>query len=107
RTFAQLYPEDTAGLVLVEADVPGDRGSAGTIAYLRKCRDAIATGTPLPALATPPGQPARTCAQHVFLRAPESMWSQQLNAQLLETARTKLALYEASMSEMEQMPADK
>ena len=28
RTFAQLYPEDTAGLVLVEADVPGDRGSA-------------------------------------------------------------------------------
>jgi pimeloyl-ACP methyl ester carboxylesterase len=107
RTFAQRYLKDVAGLVLVEADVPADRGDAGTIAYLRKCRDAIAAGTPLPPLSTPPGQPPRTCAQQFFRGLPEPTWSPQLNDQLLAIARSKTALYDASISEMEQMPADK
>jgi pimeloyl-ACP methyl ester carboxylesterase len=107
RTFAQLFPGDTAALVLVEADVPTDRGSTGTIDYLRRCRAAIDAGAPLPPLETPPGEPPRTCAQQFFRGLPESQWSTELNASLLAIARTNVALYDAAMSEMEQMPADK
>ena len=107
RTFAARYPAEVAGLVLVEADVTSSpeerRGQAGLIASLRECRDAIAAGKPLPAL---PGRPARTCAQQFFRGLPEAMWSPELNAKLLELAQTKVAMYDAYISEMEQMPQD-
>jgi hypothetical protein len=109
RTFAQRYTVDVAGLVLVEADVGGaaeDRGNARHIASLRECRDAIAAGKALPALPTRPGQPARSCAQQFFRGLPEAMWSPELNAKLLELAQTKVAMYDAYISEMEQMPQD-
>ena len=107
RTFAARYPAEVAGLVLVEADVTSSpeerRGQARLIASLRECRDAIAAGKPLPAL---PGRPARTCAQQFFRGLPEAMWSPELNAKLLELAQTKVAMYDAYISEMEQMPQD-
>jgi pimeloyl-ACP methyl ester carboxylesterase len=116
RTFAQRYTADTAGLVLVEAD-PGDvepkalqeedhRGIAGYLPKLRACRDAVAGGKPLPLLPSRPGQPHRTCAQQFFRGLPEAEWSPELNAELLEIARTKTAMYDAYFSEMEQMPWD-
>ena len=107
RTFAARHPGEVAGLVLVEADVTSSpeerRGQARLIASLRECRDAIAAGKPLPALS---GRPARTCAQQFFRGLPEAMWSPELNAKLLELAQTKLAMYDAYISEMEQMPQD-
>ena len=107
RTFAARHPGEVAGLVLVEADVTSSpeerRGQARLIASLRECRDAIAAGKPLPAL---PGRPARTCAQQFFRGLPEAMWSPELNAKLLELAQTKVAMYDAYISEMEQMPQD-
>ena len=107
RTFAARHPGEVAGLVLVEADVTSSpeerRGQARLIASLRECREAIAAGKPLPAL---PGRPARTCAQQFFRGLPEAMWSPELNAKLLELAQTKLAMYDAYISEMEQMPQD-
>jgi pimeloyl-ACP methyl ester carboxylesterase len=109
RTFAERYTVDVAGLVLVEADVGGadeHRGDARRIASLRECRDAVAAGKPLPALPARPGRPARTCAQQFFRGLPEGMWSQELNAKLLELAQTKVAMYDAYISEMEQMPED-
>ncbi len=109
RTFAMRYTADVAGLVLVEADVGGadeHRGDASIIASLRECRDAIAGGKPLPALPARPGRPARTCAQQFFRGLPETMWSPELNARLLELAQTKVAMYDAYISEMEQMPED-
>ena len=109
RTFAERYVSEVAGLVLVEADVGGPdehRGDAGHIASLRECRDAIAAGKPLPMLPELPGHPRRTCAQQFFRGLPEAMWSPQLNAKLLELAQTKVAMYDAYMSEMEQMPED-
>jgi pimeloyl-ACP methyl ester carboxylesterase len=109
RTFAARYTSEVAGLVLVEADVGGPnehRGDAGHIASLRECRDAIATGKPLPLLPARPGSPPRSCAQQFFRGLPEAMWSQELNAKLLELAQTKLAMYDAYISEMEQMPQD-
>jgi len=116
RTFADLYMREVAGLVLVDAD-PDDlepkemqeethRGHAAIISQLRDCRNAIAEHKPLPALPSRPGQPQRTCAQQFFRGLPEAAWSPELNAKLLEIAQTKVAMYDAYLSEMEQMPQD-
>jgi pimeloyl-ACP methyl ester carboxylesterase len=108
-TFASRYLGDVAGLVLVEADVGGPdehRGDDRLIVGLRECRDAIAAGKPLPPLPGPHDRPARSCAQQFFRGLPEKMWSPELNAKLLELAQTKVAMYDAFASEMEQMHAD-
>src|SRR5207248_8603827 len=51
----------------------------------------------------------QTCALPIS-RAPAAwhlaMWSPELNAKLLELAQTKVAMYDAYISEMEQMPTD-
>src|SRR5262249_48015780 len=114
RTFADLYMGEVAGLVLVDAD-PSDvepksmqdddhRGHPRILSQLRDCRNAIAEHNPLPALSS--GQPQRTCAQQFFRGLPEAAWSPELNAKLLEIAQTKVAMYDAYLSEMEQTPAD-
>ena len=115
RAFALRHPRDTAGLVLVDGDAsdlePADlqaqdrSARAGLVALLRGCRDAIAAGRPalLPAR---PGRPQRSCAQIFFRGLPEDQWSPALNAALLQLAGSKAAMYEADMSEMEQMAWD-
>jgi pimeloyl-ACP methyl ester carboxylesterase len=116
RVFADRYMPDVAGLVLVEAD-PMDvapkpmqddahHGEIAIIAQLRQCRDQVASGKPLPLLPARPGRPARTCAQQFFRGLPEAAWSPELNATLLQIARTKVAMYDAYISEMEQVPQD-
>jgi len=106
RTFADLYMDEVAGLVLVDAD-PTDvepksmqekehRGHAGIPSDLRDCRNAIAEH-----------KPQQTCAQQFFFRGlPEAAWSPELNAKVLEIAQTKVAMYDAYSSEMEQTPSD-
>jgi len=109
RTFAVRYMPEVAGMVLVEADVGGPnehRGDPARIAELRECRDAVAAGKPLPPLPTRPGSPPRSCAQQFFRGLPEAMWSTELNDKLLELAQTKVAMYDAYISEMEEMPRD-
>jgi len=112
RTFAQVYMAKTAGLVLVEPDVGDleqkalqDEDHAGFvegIAELRKCRDAVAAGGPLPAW---PSHPDRNCAQRWFFRdLPDPQFSPELNAALLQIAQSKVALYDAALSEWEQVP---
>lgn len=115
RTFADLYMDEVAGMVLDDAD-PNDlepkamqeeahRGQAGIPSDLRACRNAIAGHKPLPALSR--GGTQQTCAQQFFFRGlPEAEWSPELNAKLLELAQTKVAMYDAYASEMEQTPAD-
>jgi pimeloyl-ACP methyl ester carboxylesterase len=106
RTFADLYMNEVAGLVLVDAD-PDDlepeamrdeahRGHAGIPSDLRDCRNAIAEH-----------KPQQTCAQKFFFRGlPEAEWSPELNAKVLEIAQTKVAMYDAYSSEMEQTASD-
>lgn len=109
RTFAARHTADTAGLVLVEADVGGPdehQGDARIIAGLRDCRGAITARKPLPMLPARPGRPPRTCAQQFFRGLPEAMWSPVLNAKLLELAQAKVAMYDGYISEMEQMTED-
>jgi hypothetical protein len=75
RTFADLYMDEVAGLVLVDSD-PDDlepeamreeahRGHTGIPSDLRDCRNAIAEHKPLP-VTSDHGQPQRTCAQQFF-----------------------------------------
>jgi pimeloyl-ACP methyl ester carboxylesterase len=108
RTFADLYMDEVAGLVLIDADSTDvepkemqeeeHRGHARIPSDLRDCRNLIATHKP--------GQP-QTCAQQFFFRGlPEAEWSPDLNAKLLEIAQTKVAMYDAYASEMEQTPSD-
>jgi pimeloyl-ACP methyl ester carboxylesterase len=116
RTFSDLYMGEVAGLILVDADSndvePKEmqeqerRGQVGILSQLRDCRNAIAEHKPLPALPSRPGQPQRTCAQQFFRGLPEAAWSPELNAKLLETAQTKVAIYDAYLSEMEQTASD-
>src|SRR5205085_9722500 len=82
------------------------RGHAGIISQLRDCRNAIVDHKPLPALPSRPGQPQRTCAQQFFRGLPETAWSPELNAKLLEIAQTKVAMYDTYLSEMEQARSD-
>ncbi|MFN2548712.1 MAG: alpha/beta fold hydrolase [Myxococcales bacterium] len=116
RTFADRYMPEVAGMVLEDAD-PTDlepkemqeedhRGEVKIIQQLRECRDAVAGGKPLPMQPARPGQPARSCAQQFFRGLPEAAWSPELNAKLLELAQTKVAMYDAYLSEMEQVPWD-
>jgi pimeloyl-ACP methyl ester carboxylesterase len=117
RTFADLYMNEVAGLVLDDAD-PDDlepkamqeeahRGHAGIPSDLRDCRNAMAEHKPLPALGSVSGRPQQTCAQQFFFRGlPEAEWSPELNAKVLEIAQTKAVMYDADASEMEQTAAD-
>ncbi len=116
RAFAARYPSDIAGLVFVDGDAedyePADmqamdhRGEASFIEQLRTCRDAVAGRKPLPPLHGRHGTDVSTCAQQFFRGLPEAAWSPALNAALLHIARTKVAMYDAYISEMEQMPWD-
>jgi pimeloyl-ACP methyl ester carboxylesterase len=116
RTFADLYMPEIAGMVLVEADASDvepkamqdndHEGNASYVGRVRECRDSIAAGKPLPSLPPRPGQPNRTCAQQFFRGLPEAEWSDELNASLLRIAQTKVAMYDAFISEMEQMSWD-
>ncbi|HEY4257470.1 MAG TPA: alpha/beta hydrolase [Candidatus Udaeobacter sp.] len=116
RTFAERYMKEVAGLVMVDGDAsefePKEMwekehlGDKGIIAQLRECRNAIAEQRPLPLQPARPGKPQRTCAQQFFRGLPEAAWSPELNAKLLEIAQTKVAMYDAYISEMEQTPRD-
>lgn len=116
RAFADLFPSQVAGLVLVDADASDvdssanrkddDDGDLGYVPKLKQCRDAIAAGNASFALPAPPGRPSRMCAQGFFRGLPESEWSPELNAKLLNLAQHKIAIWNSIISEMEQMPAD-
>ena len=114
RVFASRHNADVAGMVFLESDTddlePADmqeddhRGQARFLPDVRACRDAIAQGKPLPPL--DPKIPDRTCAELFFRSWPEVAWSSGLNDRLLQMSKTKVAMYDAFISEMEQMPFD-
>ena len=116
RAFADLFPSEVAGVVLVDADASDvdspenrkddDQGDLGYVPKLKQCRDAIAAGNATFALPSPPGRPQRMCAQGFFRGLPESEWSPELNAKLLDLSQHKVAMWDSIISEMEQMPAD-
>ena len=116
RTFAVLYMDEVAGMVMDDADFTdlepkemqdGDRdGREQFASRLHECGKAVAEHKPLPPLGSSPSARGKTCAQQFFRGLPENEWSPELNAKLLEITQTKVALYDAYASEMEQMTQD-
>src|SRR5215469_8673648 len=116
RTFAVLYMDEVAGMVMDDADFTdlepkdmqdGDRdGREEFASRLRECGKAVAEHKPLPPLGSSPDDRGKTCAQQFFRGLPEAEWSPELNAKLLEIAQTNVAMYDAYASEMEQTGAD-
>ncbi len=114
RVFAAQYPTEVAGMVFLESDTddlePADmqeddhRSAAEFLKDVRSCRNAIAEGRPLPPLGGETD--GRTCAELFFRGWPEKAWSPELNNALLRLTKTKVAMWDAFISEMEQMPAD-
>jgi pimeloyl-ACP methyl ester carboxylesterase len=116
RAFADLFPGDVAGLVLVDGDAsdvdtPANRrsdddGGQGFVPQLRDCRNAIAAGRIDWAPPSPPGRTPRPCARIFFRGLPDSAWSDALNARLIDIAQHNVAMWDADISELEQAPAD-
>ncbi len=120
RTFADLYMPEVYGMVLVDGEsgdlitakerAENDRTFAKTVAGLEACRSAVATQRPLPPIPATGHSYApapRTACSHQFFRGlPMPEWSTQLNALVLRIANTRVALYDAVISEMHEMPTD-
>jgi pimeloyl-ACP methyl ester carboxylesterase len=117
RVFADRYMPEVAGLVLVDGedgDVESpamrredDASYAGAIRELEQCRAALARGGSLPRIGAIRHVSLHPlCSQQVFRGLPERMFSPQLNAALLAIANSKVALYDAVISEMQEMPWD-
>ena len=116
RAFADRYMRDVGGIVLVDAD-DGDvepakwqtrdhRNFQKIVATMRICRNAVVKGLPLPPLPSPTGRPPGRCPGLFFRGLPEASFSNDLNAALLHQVQTHASLYDAAISEMEEMPWD-
>jgi len=116
RVFADRYMRDVGGIVLVDADDSDvepakwqarDHASFQRIvAMLRVCENAVDKALSLPPLPSPTGRPPGTCPGLFFRGLPEARFSEELNAALLHEVQTQASLYDAAISEMEEMPGD-
>jgi len=116
RVFADRHMRDVGGIVLVDADDSDvepakwqsrdHRSFQRIVATMRVCQRAVAKGLPLPPLPSPTGRPPGTCPGLFFRGLPESRFSDGLNAALLHQVQTQASLYDAAISEMEEMPGD-
>lgn len=116
RAFADLFSPDVAGLVLLDGDASDvdtpanrrkeDQRGLDFVPDLKRCRAAIAAGDLGFALPSPPGRPPQTCGQMLFGSVPEANWSPELKAKLLDIAQHKVALWDAAISEMEEITVD-
>lgn len=120
RAFADLYMPEVYGEVLVDIE-DDDVASAKLRAHdyhewsingkgLTACRNALANHQPLPPIPTSGHSytpaPETPCSRQFFRGLPMKEWSPELNATVMHIADTRLALYDASISEMQEIPAD-
>jgi len=115
RLFADRHMAEVAGLVLIDTDA-GDVASPDALQRehqffaeqerdLRACRDALAAGKPLSSVSVPT-LTNTTCELRFFRGFPEKAWSPELNAQSLKMAESSVALFDAVVSELREMPGD-
>jgi pimeloyl-ACP methyl ester carboxylesterase len=116
RAFADLFPRNVAGLVLLDADASDvdtpenrkddDDGILGFVPRAKACRNVIAAGHADATLPRAnPARPPLPCAQIFFRGLPESSWSAELNASLMDIGRHNVAMWDADISEAENIPA--
>jgi pimeloyl-ACP methyl ester carboxylesterase len=108
RTFADLYPNETKGLVLVDPD-PTDAGTPQQVAHahsvyveqateIQRCGDALRAHVPQP--------PELACDRRFFRGFPEPGWSPALNAALADAVHTRAELSDAANAELVEIPED-
>jgi pimeloyl-ACP methyl ester carboxylesterase len=108
RIFADLYPGDVKGLVLVDPD-PTDVGTPAQIGHahsvyihqaleIQRCGDALRAHLPQP--------PELACDKRFFRGFPEPGWSAPLNAALAEAVQTRSDLSDAANAELVEIPED-
>ncbi|MGH3430605.1 MAG: alpha/beta fold hydrolase [Mycobacteriales bacterium] len=116
RAFADLYMSEVAGMVLIdpaERDVETthdlddlwrgiDERSRGHLTF---CRDAVAAGKSTP-FTPPPGHPGWTCLGYSFRGVPDARFSPTLNDALVGIMSTKVAMYEALLSGVDERISD-
>jgi pimeloyl-ACP methyl ester carboxylesterase len=115
RAFADLFPQDVAGLVLLDADASDvdlpenrkddDDGITGLVPRAMACRDAIAKGNADATLPPVPGRAPRRCATIFFRGLPESSWSTELNTKLIDIGGHNVPMWDADISEARNIPA--
>jgi pimeloyl-ACP methyl ester carboxylesterase len=103
RVFADRYMREVGGIVLIDADEidvePAKwqerdlRDAQKIVAETRACRNAVV-------------QRKGGCPRRFFRGIPEKVFSATLNAVLLHQVQTQTSLYDAAISEMEQLPAN-
>jgi len=115
RALADLFPQDVAGLVLLDADasdvdLPANRaddddGITGFVPRAVSCRDAIAAGKADATLPRAnPSRPPLKCGEIFFRGLPESSWSAELNAKLIDIGSHNLPMWDADISEAKNIP---
>ena len=108
RTFADLYPGEVKGLVLIDPD-PTDVGTPQQVAHahsvyidqatqIQRCGDALRAGVPQP--------PELACDKRFFRGFPEPGWSPALNAALADAVHTRADLSDAANAELVEIPED-
>lgn len=108
RTFADLYPGEVTGVVLIDPDAI-DSGTPEQVArahsiyidqaiQIQRCADALR--------ARLPQAPELACDKRFFRGFPEPGWSQALNTALAKAVHTRPDLSEAANAELMQIPAD-
>ncbi|HXS49055.1 MAG TPA: alpha/beta hydrolase [Sphingomicrobium sp.] len=108
RTFADLYPAELQGLVLIDPDVT-DVATPDQVARahgfyiqqaleIQRCGDSLAANRPQP--------PELACDKRFFRGFPEPGWSEALNAALANAVHTRPGLSDAANAELTQIPDD-
>ncbi len=116
RTFLDLYPNEVAGMVIVDGEngdvAPAavqrddDQSFSLAVAMFKQCRAAIADGTPLPQQHYPGSKERFACNRIFFRKMPDPAFSAALNRYIEHVSRTQLPLWDQIISEMSEMPDD-
>jgi len=115
RAFADRWMPEVSGLVLINPDAPDveapemagywQRLIARQVPPLRRCRDMVAAGKPTP-LTPPADDPHLNCYAHFFRGLPDTQFSPELNAALQDEIGKRLPVWDALLSELEEIPDD-
>jgi pimeloyl-ACP methyl ester carboxylesterase len=108
RTFADRFPGEVKGLVLIDPD-PTDAGTPQQIARahsiyigqaieIQRCRDSLAAHLPQP--------PELACDKRFFRGFPEAGWSAALNAALARAVHLRADLSDTANAELTEIPGD-
>jgi len=108
RTFADLYPDEAKGLVLIDPDSidagAPEQVAAAHRAYIRqameiqRCRDTLASREPQP--------PELACDRRFFRGFPDPGWSSAMNAALADAVHTRPDLSDTANAELQEIPVD-